>query len=170
MVSLIERLKVWIKKVIIIRVLKQPSMARPSITDDKANFYNLFLGDGRRLSFVAEEIEKHGLVGRWRSEHSEKFEYRCCIPFGNLADYQVQIQHFYRGWEFKTNSSYRFIIGHLSGYHFWTVAYSNLQQNIFNRSKLARIDRMIVLEHILAVTLKRHDYRVNPIDLLTQLH
>jgi hypothetical protein len=82
----------------------------------------------------------------------------------------LKIEHYYKGWVLKYNSSFLFCLQNLLQKHRFLYNKDKLAQTIFNKKKLLRSERIKVLEYVLEQTIKKPDYRTDPLYLGMELY
>jgi hypothetical protein len=92
------------------------------------------------------------------------------ITWAELEDLKLEITHFLGPYEFKYTSPWKFLWAHVSR---WPQLYrmgQRARQFLFNRKKLARVDRMRALRHLVEQRIGKRDAKSSPVQLAAEIH
>lgn len=167
-------LKNWTYRLAIRRALKAPSPARIHLSLPKAAANNFFevnvLGHGK-------ETKSFGISGRDKARYTGiYFPYAYGggrigkIPVSKVHRYKVQIRHYLKGYEFRTDSPFLFLLQQLVGYSWIRIWQDRIAQYLFNRRRLSRRDRIEILRMFVVKTTENPQFRTNSTDLVVDLH
>lgn len=148
-----------------------PSMIPTSGDRAKENdCYAIYLLDeGGVARFLVNEKDGQEIGGKWSLDGRNFTEDRT-ISLSELSAFTVYIQHYYRGGTFYTVGVPMFLRYRWSRWPWVLVTFDRFLQARFNRKELTRQDRMKVLDHILAETVRHRSFETTPIDLLTHFY
>jgi hypothetical protein len=166
----IRRYFMW--RVIDIALRKNaPSMITTSGEKGRQNdcYVVYFIGLEDAMRFVTNEMNPSGVTGKWSTD-GQNFVAECSVPYAALSEYTLYILHYYRGWAFYSKGIPSFVLKYVGSYPFLRVMIDRALQMLFNRRKLTRRDRMKVLKHILAETIKDRKYHAHETQLLTHFY
>lgn len=134
------------------------------------DFYTAYLVDNDGIPrFLTRELKKEGVTGLW-SQDGKNFTDPCSIPNSAFSGYRIDVQQYYRGWQFSTEGYWPLIWHYLLGYAFIAVKLDRAIQFFFNRRRLVRRDRMLLLKHVLANTIVNRSYHAYAAGILTDLY
>lgn len=164
-----QRATIWV----IETALEKNAPERFSTSGEKAeknDVYAVYLVDQAGVPrLVVDDITEQEITGKW-SLNGKEFTEERSIPISELPQYRLWIQHYFRGWTLHTRGVWPFIRNRVTHYPFLKVTLENMLQSRFNRKELTRRDRMKVLAHIMAETIKKRDFETGNTGLLTHFY
>ncbi len=169
--------KAWFRqfamKRLITTALNKKSPAEFTTSGDEAknnDFYIVYLLDREAVPrFVVQKLQGSEISGKW-SLDGRNFTEDETLTSSELPDFTLWIHHHYRTWVFKTVGVQKFFLQRLFGWPWIKVALDRRLQARFNRKELTRQDRIKVLEHIFAETIKDSEFQTQPSRLMTHLY
>jgi len=148
-----------------------PSMIPTSGDRAKVNdCYVVYLLDKDGTArFLADEITQTEVRGKWSYDGNNFTEERS-LAISELASYTVWIQHYYQRWTFYSIGIPAFLRNRWTNWPWIRVNFDRLLQSRFNKKELPRQDRMKVLSHIMAATVKDRNFQTHSTSLLTHFY
>lgn len=167
-------IKNWIYRLAIRWALVRPSPARIHLSLPKAAANDFF-----EVNVLArgKDTKSFGISGRDGARYKGVyFPYAYGggrngkLPANKVHRYKVQIRHYLRGYEFRTDSPLLFLLQQIFGYSWLRIWHDRIAQYLFNRRTLSRRDRIEVLRTFVVKTTANPQYRTNSADLVVDLH
>lgn len=88
----------------------------------------------------------------------------------DFADNSIAIQYYFRRYEFRSSSAFRFELGSLVGWYKLAAAAYDLRARAYNRRSIVRQQRYDVLNLMVNETLKDRDSRFSAYNIILQVH
>lgn len=134
------------------------------------DIYVLKLIEENETRFLSSApAQKEGLVGLW-FEPGTRGGHEACLPHPHSWLFDLEVVHYYRGYQFKFTSPYRFLWHHVSlgalRFQMWDL----FAQRVFNRRSLVRQKRMEILSFIHDQTMSAPDFKTDVFWLMTELY
>ncbi len=166
------RLRQWAMERTIAMLLRKDAPDRIP-TDERGlenDIYAVYLIDADgNLGLSIVEIDSAEVRGKW-SVDGKTFTVDRALPIADLESYVLYVEHYYRGWTFRTLGMPKLLLYRWTGWPWIKVRFDRILQERFNRRELTRQDRMKVLEYILAETIKDRSFQTHPTNLMTYLY
>ncbi|WP_155988210.1 MULTISPECIES: hypothetical protein [unclassified Thioalkalivibrio] len=163
-----------IRKRAIQRALNKPTpnpIPRSGEAGEKVDGYVLYLEeDDGALKVLADEDEGFGVRARALNPDNDTYEVPVSIPYQNLSQFTLEIQHFYGLWEFIYRSPWRFLVRDSSRVPLLALLWDRVRQTLFNRKQLLRKDRIDVLKDAIEKTIDDPAYTASAMSLMTDLY
>ncbi|PVE50689.1 hypothetical protein [Rhizobium rhizogenes] len=160
------------RRVIKMALAKPSGPTIPTSGDEarKNDLYLIYLLDSAGVArFLVYNLVGDQLKGKWSLDGQNFIEERS-LELSELANYQLWIQHYYRGWTFYTIGLPKFLRYRWSRWPWIRVTYDRFLQSRYNKRELPRQDRMKVLRYILSETVKDRAFQTHPTSLLTHFY
>lgn len=166
------RIRQWAMERTIATLLRKGAPDRIP-TDERGLQNDVYAGylvdaDGNACLSIME-IDDAEIRGKWSLDGKNFTEDRT-IPIAELESYVLYVEHYYRGWVFKTLGMSKLLLYRWTRWPWVKVRLDGILQERSNRKELTRQDRMKVLEHILTETIKDRAFQTHPTNLMTDLY
>lgn len=136
----------------------------------KNNYYSVRMSsDADRWEFLALAITPYGIEGLWFNGIGQG-GLKCTLLNASIPDFRIKIVHYLKGFVNELHSPIGFLLYHLSGWGYFVVVCERIQQFFFNRKRLARTDRMKILQLFFDKTLEDRNFETSGTDLMTILY
>lgn len=168
-----ERIRQFVVPRVIRMALEKQGGRTIPISGEEArenDVYLIYLLDSAGVArLVVDDILDDQVQGKW-SVDGRNFTEERSINIRELAQFQLWIQHYYRGWTFYTTGFARFLFNRWSHWPWIKVKYDRYLQSRFNKRELPRQDRMKVLRYILSETVKNANFHTHPTTLMSHFY
>lgn len=143
----------------------------PSLTygDKTNNNYQVRLSDSSdNFRFVPLKVLPHGLEGWVFYRGGSRAD--ASLPNGQLLKLRFKIIHHYKEFRISNDTAARFVMEWLIGRRFFVPFDQGIRQFLFNRKRLARQDRMAILQYMFEQTVEKGDFRTSGHDLPAKIY
>lgn len=146
-----------------------PPKKHTMLEDDPPDPYHFFIylrdraGDRK---YIVQGMDAEGLSGLWFENTSAKGEARKVSNI-ELRDYRVEFLHFFPGYSVRYDGTGTFFWALTTLYPWRHAIWDRIAQKFFNRRPLVRFNRIAVLRFFIDRTLKKADFKVTEISLLS---
>jgi hypothetical protein len=124
--------------------------------------------DDGAWALLVSSTSKHGISGRILENGS--FDAACSAPWRVLENAKFEFLRFVGPYEFRHHSIVRFLFAETFGIYRFAILKDRTEQYFFNRTRLARAERIGILKALLERTLGQREYTASPVTLMTNLH
>ena len=132
------------------------------------NCFVTYLKDEEDWALLLKEVTDRAYVGTFWDGGS--FSAPASIPFSLNKNPSVEINHYYKQYNFKFNSIAGYLVKGLSGYYKAKAMLDKTQQFWFNRKTLVLSERVDVLKVLLSETIENEKFEVNEVTLPNHIH
>jgi hypothetical protein len=135
----------------------------------RVNCYVTYLKYGEDdWALLVQSVSEYGLTGRYWDGSS--FSTDTSIPFQYIEGASLEINHYYKVYDFKYNSISEYVLKDLSQYFRLIVFRNEFSQFVFNRQELALSERINVLKVLLQQTVENDQFQVSEVSLGNLIH
>jgi hypothetical protein len=135
----------------------------------KLDCYVVYAGGPEdKWPLLVDKLDKRGVTGRWWDGESHSYE--ASLPNELLFSGQIYISRYIETYEFRHESMAGFLIQELLAWPILVKVTNRVRQNLFNKRKLVRQERIAVLKIILAATLSNRNFLIDPVSLASSIH
>lgn len=139
---------------------------------DARNCYIVHLcpQDEVRLALI-KGTNPHGLSGLWFNVDRKPGEYglEVSIPNSSIPEFTLSIMHYLNETSRLYKNPFKFIVFQWLLVPYILLYLGRAQQYLFNKRKLARDDRIVVLRHIYLKSLQDNDYVTTAVGLASEV-
>lgn len=133
------------------------------------NYYTVLLCDSDGTPrFYAQSQSRNGLSGTFFHDNAGGFE--ASIPWKWASEFEVRITSYFHEWERQDAEPWKFLLNYYTVKPRIEIYLGRFSQALFNRRKLVRGDRILVLRLFLHETLRNDKFEVGPSGVLQKMY
>lgn len=162
----------FISKHILKSLLNKPAPDRIPRSGEKALsvdcYVIYFRSPNKSWTLLCDEVLTKGVAGKYWSD-GEEFG-RVSIPFYLMGDYELDITHFYGGYDIRYGSISQYFWEGIVPIDKAKILIGKGNQFLFNKKELVRSERVEVLKILLEKELDQRCYEISSVALSTLLY
>jgi len=162
----------WILEYLTKRRCGKGAIPRSGAEGEKVNCYSTFLFENEQPFLIVEEIGDNEIIGlKW---DGDRFSISQKVPLTKFKKYQLRITHYYGLYTTKYSGLTDFILFGITKFEVLKCnihkVFNKTSQFVFNKRKLATIDRIELLRTMIDYYFKNEGQTFSTIDLMTKIY